>query len=71
MQTRQLTDSEKRVLAAGLAHMQPWSRDWVDQKPEPFRFKHFLLAFVMAGIGWLLIGIAVLGVVGLLGVFAV
>jgi hypothetical protein len=69
--TRQLTENEKRVLAAGLAHMQPPLPAF--RKADPGLF-HTLVGFIWAAalgfLGWLLVGLAVLGVVGLLGVFA-
>ena len=63
---------ERRVLAAGFLAQQPTlqltpemevSRQWT--------FTTWLAAFLMAGIGWFLIGVMVLGIVGLLGVFAI
>jgi hypothetical protein len=72
MNTRQLTDSEKRVLAAGLAHMQPPLPAFRKDDPGLFHtLAGFAWAAVLGFLGWLLVGLAVLGVVGILGVFAI
>jgi hypothetical protein len=71
MQTRELTEHEKLVLAAGLAHMQPPLPAFRKDDPGLFHtLAGFAWAAVLGLLGWLLVGLAVLGVVGLLGVFA-
>jgi hypothetical protein len=70
MDTRQLTESEKRVLAAGLAHMQP-QPGLLQEIDKDWTFVGFLWAAVLGFLGWLLVGLMVLGIVGLLGVFAI
>jgi hypothetical protein len=70
--TRQLTESEKRVLAAGLAHMQPQPGLFTERDDSrEWGFVGILWAAVLGFLGWLLVGLMVLGIVGLLGVFAI
>jgi hypothetical protein len=72
METRELTDIEKRVLAAGLAAVQPSLPAFRKDDPGLFHtLAGFAWAAVLGLLGWLLVGLAVLGVVGILGVFAV
>jgi hypothetical protein len=59
--TRELSDQEKQELV-GLFTERDDSREW--------GFVGILWAAVLGFLGWLLIGLMVLGVVGLLGVFA-
>jgi hypothetical protein len=62
MDTRPLTPDEKRVLLAGLAGMQPPPPAF-REKPSPRWFFWVLLG---AGLGWMLIGLIVLAITGLL-----
>ena len=68
--TRELTESEKRVLAAGLAHMQPQPSLFSDEdKGSGWAF--LIWSTILGLMGWALVGLMVLGIVGLLGVFAI
>jgi hypothetical protein len=72
METRELTDIEKRVLVAGLAAVQPSLPAFKEHDPGLFHTLAGLAwAAVLGFLGWLLVGLAVLGVVGILGVFAI
>lgn len=64
-----MTEGERRILAAGLAAMQPCdSRHY--EKPA-LRAQSMIVFFLVGILGWFLVGLFTLGLVGLLGVFAV
>jgi hypothetical protein len=51
--------------------MQPHAHEWWDETDRTNRLWGIFLAALLGLVGWLLVGLAVLGIVGLLGVFAV